>query len=117
MLSFLALLPSLVLVSVVLGKPIDTRGFSYFSPAHSAQLSRDLYGSLKDAFGYGSQRPQQQAIAVAEIDAITAAKDETPLRRRAAAACKIADSVFPGRVFTANNPEYRKEQDFNWYFI
>ncbi|KAF2734805.1 FAD-binding domain-containing protein [Polyplosphaeria fusca] len=48
------------------------------------------------------------------IDAISAIGDDISVSKRAAAACKIADHVFPGRVFTANDPEYREEQDFNW---
>ncbi|KAF2198782.1 FAD-binding domain-containing protein [Delitschia confertaspora ATCC 74209] len=84
-------------------------------------LSRDLKATIHNALeheytmrtpGYGLQVKIAESSAL--IDSIAAVDDATPVSKRATAACRVAEIIFPGRVFAANSSEYQAEQEYNW---
>lgn len=58
--------------------------------------------------------PQHVVRWSTEIDYLAALDDDSPVSKRAAAACRIAYLIFPGRVSSASDPSYQDEQEFNW---
>ena len=116
-LAFFFLLPLLTSVPTTLGRPVI--GQNDKPVASTRLLSRDLVTTLQDTprdIASAALGLQQHILKISSvIEEVAALDDDSPVSKRAAAACKIANLIFPGRVFAANDPEYQLEQDFNWY--
>ncbi|KAF2477645.1 FAD-binding domain-containing protein [Lindgomyces ingoldianus] len=106
------LLQFLVILPTISGWPVSDAADTF-----DFLLSRDLIsaiqGSLKSTAAASVLRQQINKYSRA-IDEVAGLGSDLPVSKRAAAACKIADLIFPGRVFAANDPEYQSEEDFNW---
>src|SRR4051794_12015400 len=104
---FLFLLPFSVTRHFALSSPVLDSLDSMSSRPAIRLLSQDLAVTLQHASdaAYGLQ--QRIAKTAHIIDTIAALVDDTSISRRAAAACKIADNLFPGQVFAKESNEYQ----------
>lgn len=110
-----ALLPFLAYFPSTSARPAGPpSGAAALEKSLSRDLASTLQGASRDIAGAAAGLQQQIIQTSSLIDDVAALDDDSPVSRRAAAACKIADLLFPGRVFAANDPEYQEAQDFNW---
>lgn len=112
----LYLLLLLSALRAVFAAPIIDHEEAFAAP--NAPLGRDLLSFLGDASNgrasSASNLPQQALKSLSDIDELAPFDEDSPVSKRAAAACRIAQQIFPGRVFAANDADYHDEQVINW---
>lgn len=83
-------------------------------PSLSQELAAILHHHTWSKPSLRTESHQQVVETTRYIDQLAALDDNTPVSKRAAAACRIAHLIFPGRVSAANDPDYQSEREVNW---